>query len=78
MQFAKTLALELIPALLAALVAGMGAYVAVKGDITGLSVNQEVIIQNQRETKDITKDIIEEQHKQGVRIALVEQKIRSK
>jgi len=72
MTFIKTLTLELVPALLAALVAGMGAYMAIKDDMTTLQVNQGYIIAGQQEMRKEYKEIRKEQYEQGARLALME------
>lgn len=72
MQFIKDLMSELIPAMLCAVVAGLGAYVAVKSDITTLTVNQGIIIESQKEGKQEAKEVREDIHKQAVRLAVLE------
>lgn len=76
MKFMRELALELIPALLVAVVAGVGAYVAVRGDITELSVNQGIILQEIRDDNIEDMKFRQEQYEHGVRLALVEQKLK--
>lgn len=76
MKFMKDLALELIPAMLVAMVAGVGAYVAVKGDITELSVNQGIILQEIKDGNQEDKEFRQEQYLQGIRLARVEEKVR--
>lgn len=74
MDYLKGLMAELIPAILAALVAGLGAYVAVKSDITTLSVNQGVIIKEVKEGRAETKEVREELHHQAVKLAVLEER----
>ena len=76
MSYFKELVAELIPAILAAVVAGMGAYVAVKSDITTLTVNQGVILQELHEGKAESKEVRMEQQRQAVRLAILEERQR--
>ena len=72
MTFLKTLTLELVPALLAALVAGMGAYMAIKDDMTTVQVNQSIILQVIQDGKSELREFRKEQYAQGVRLAVLE------
>ncbi len=76
MKELKLLFIELIPAVLCAVIAGMGAYIAVREDITKLTVNQETMLQEDREYREEMKYLYSEQHKQEVRIAIVEEKLK--
>lgn len=72
MTFIKTLTLELVPALLAAVVAGLGAYMAIKDDMTTVQVNQGYIIAEVKEARKEYKEIRKGLHEQEVRLALME------
>ena len=72
MTFLKSLTLELVPALLAALVAGMGAYMAIKDDMTTVQVNQSIILKVIQDGKAELREFRKEQYAQGVRLAVLE------
>ena len=74
MTFVKTLALELIPALLAALVAGGGAYMAIKDDMTTVQVNQKIILEVIQDGKAEFREVRKEVYEQGVRLAVLEER----
>ena len=74
MTFLKTLTLELVPALLAALVAGMGAYMAIKDDMTTVQVNQSIILKVIQDGKSELREFRKEQYAQGVRLAVLEER----
>jgi hypothetical protein len=76
MSYFKGLVAELIPAILAAVVAGMGAYVAVKSDVTTLTVNQGIILKELHEGKAESKEGRMEQQRQAVRLAILEERQR--
>ena len=76
MEFMKGLLGEIIPAVLTAVIAIMGAYIAVKGDITTLKVNQEIMIAEDREYREEMKYLYSEQHKIDVRVAVLEEKVK--
>ena len=75
MTFVKTLALELIPALLAALVAGGGAYMAIKDDMTTVQVNQKIILEVIQDGKAEFRDVRKKVNEQGVRLAVLEERL---
>ncbi len=75
MTFVKTLALELIPALLAALVAGGGAYMAIKDDMTTVQVNQKIILEVIQDGKAEFREVRKEVYEQGVRLAVLEERL---
>ena len=76
MKGLKLLFVELIPAVLCAVIAVMGSYIAMKGDITTLTVNQEIMIAEDREYREEMKYLYSEQHKQDVRLAILEEKLK--
>ena len=65
---------DLLPPILGAVVAIMGAYIAVREDVTTLKVNQETMIAEDREYREEMKYLYAEQHEQDVRIAVLEEK----
>lgn len=76
MKELKLLFIELIPAVLCAVIAVMGSYIAVKGDITKLTVNQEIMLAEDREYREEMKYLYAEQHKQDIRVAILEEKVK--
>ena len=71
MDYLRKLLLELIPV---ALVAGLGAYVAVQTSITVLTVNQGIILREISEGKKETKEVRNYVQEMDVRLAVVETK----
>jgi hypothetical protein len=72
MEYFKNLLGEMIPAVLAAVIAVMGAYIAVKEDVTTLTVNQEVMIKADKEYREDMKEVTREVQEHAVRIAVLE------
>ena len=76
MDYIKSLTIELIPVImvgiLSGIVAGMGAYMAVRDDMTTVQVNQGNMIEKLDNITEEYKKVKDVQYMQGVRIALIE------
>jgi hypothetical protein len=75
-RYVKQLFIGLIPAMLGALFAILGSYMAVKTDINTLTVNQETMINENREYREEMKYLHDEFHEQDIRIVVLEEKHR--
>jgi hypothetical protein len=75
-KYIQQIFIGLLPAMLGAIFAMTGSYMAVKTDINNLTLNQETIIQENREYREEMRFIHDETHAQDIRIAVLEEKHR--
>lgn len=76
MNYIKSLTLELIPIMLVAVISGgitgVGAYIAVRGDVIVLTVNQGIILDAIEEGSKLDKELYEGVKEHDVRLAVLE------